>query len=267
MKKKITQNDNQTPVAPDRRSSVGGIFLPAEIAGRNFAPGRGTRTAVNTPADTDTGDDTGDDTGNLNALLSACRAELDATYQAREVALTHGRALTRTCANAIRALHRGEKEAAREALNAAQKEVRRITDALSAYPNLLFAGYVQDAHKELAEAETLLALIDGTALPAPSSLGVEIPAYLNGLAEAASEGRRYALDSLRRGNMDEAQRMLGQMDDILSALTTLDYPDAVTGGLRRTCDALRAVVERTRGDVTIAVMQQRLLTALQGNEA
>jgi translin len=134
---------------------------------------------------------------------------------------------------------------------------------LKPHPDLFFAGYVQDAHKELAEAEALFALIQETPLPRPDDLGIRTAAYLNGLAEAASEGRRFTLDCLRRGDIPRAERMLAAMDEILSALTTLDYPDAVTSGLRRTCDALRAVVERTRGDLTIASLQTQFLRTLR----
>ena len=204
---------------------------------------------------------------NLPDVISAARETLDAKYKAREIALTHGRALTRTCANAIRSLHRSEFDEARTALNAASDEARRVADALTAHPDLYFAGYVQDAHKELAEAECLFALMRSEPLPTPNALHIAPAAYLNGLAEAASEGRRHALDCLRRGDLERAQAMLNAMDDILSALTTIDYPDAVTDGLRRTCDALRAVVERTRGDVTIASLQSRLLIALTEGKA
>jgi translin len=202
---------------------------------------------------------------NLSDIIGGARESLDSTYRAREVALAHGRALTRTCANAIRSLHRGEYAEARQALDGAREEAQRVAEALQSHPDLYFAGYVQDAHKELAEAETFLALIQDTPLPSPASLGIEVAAYLNGLAEAASEGRRFALDSLRRGDLARAEKMLAAMDEILSALTTLDYPDAVTSGLRRTCDALRAVVERTRGDITIAVLQNRLLQSLKAD--
>lgn len=198
----------------------------------------------------------------LAHILNVARATLDEKYRARETALAHGRALTRTCANAIRAMHRGEFADARVALNGARSETARIADALSAHPDLFFAGYVQDAHKELAEAENLFALMRHEPLPTPQSLSIETAAFLNGLAEAASEGRRFALDRLRRGDVSRASAMLEAMDEILSALTTLDYPDAVTGGLRRTCDTLRAVVERTRGDVTMAALQERLLQAI-----
>lgn len=204
---------------------------------------------------------------NLLDLIGAARLALDETYRTRETALAHGRALTRTCANAIRAMHRGEMAEAQQAVDGARAEAARVSEALSGHPDLFFAGYVQDAHKELAEAAVLLALLMETPLPSPDALGIQTAAYLNGLAEAASEGRRHALDCLRRGETERAEAMLGRMDDILSALTTLDYPDAVTGGLRRTCDALRAVVERTRGDVTMAVLQSRFLLSLPSETA
>jgi translin len=199
---------------------------------------------------------------NLDAVIGAAREALEATHGAREVALTHGRALTRTCANAIRAMHRGALSEAREALAAAVEEAREVTTSLSEHPDLLYAGYVQDAHKELAEAACLLALIEESSLPTPEELGIEAAAYLNGLAEAASEGRRFTLDRLRAGELSRAEAMLSAMDEILSQLVTIDYPDAVTSGLRRTCDALRAVVERTRGDVTLTVVQERLRDSL-----
>ncbi len=186
---------------------------------------------------------------------------------ARETALAHGRALTRTCANAIRALHRGEFSQARASLDAARTEAASVAASLDAHPDLRFAGYVQDAHKELAEAEVLFALLQNAPLPNPADLNIEPAAYLNGMAEAASEGRRAALDALRRGDTSEAVRLLEAMDEILSVLTTVDFPDAITSGLRRTCDALRAVVERTRGDLTLAVVQNRLVAELQKQSA
>lgn len=201
---------------------------------------------------------------NLEAVINGAREVLEAKYRAREIALAHGRALTRTCANAIRAMHRGELAEARAAVQAAGEEARQVSESLTEQPDLLHAGYVQDAHKELAEAACLLALIEQSELPTPEELGIEPAAYLNGLAEAASEGRRFTLDRLRAGELQRAEAMLATMDEILSQLVTIDYPDAVTSGLRRTCDALRAVVERTRGDVTMTVVQERLRQVLPG---
>jgi translin len=199
---------------------------------------------------------------NLQQLINDARLRLETTYQIRESALAHGRGLTRTSANAIRAMHRGELDAADTALAAASIEVARMSELMQPHPELLYAGYVQDAHKELAEASCLLALLRGNDLPDWNHLGIAPAAWLNGLAEAASEGRRHALDLLRADRVEDAERILGQMDEILSALATVDFPDAVTDGLRRTCDALRAVVERTRGDITLAVVQLRHRNAI-----
>lgn len=199
---------------------------------------------------------------NLQQLINDARLRLETTYQIRESALAHGRGLTRTCANAIRAMHRGELDVAETALATASLEVSRMSELMQPHPELLYAGYVQDAHKELAEASCLLALLQGNDLPDWNFLGIAPAAWLNGLAEAASEGRRHALDLLRADRVEDAERILGKMDEILSALATVDFPDAVTDGLRRTCDALRAVVERTRGDITLAVVQLRHRNAI-----
>ncbi len=133
---------------------------------------------------------------------------------------------------------------------------------LAPYPAVAFAGFLHDAEKEYAEALLTRALVAGTAIPGPEAVGVGVPAWLNGLAEAASELRRHLLDCLRRDQTTEAEQLLARMEDVYEALVGVDFPDAVTGGLRRTADALRAVLERTRSDVTTTVMQLRLQSAL-----
>jgi translin len=134
------------------------------------------------------------------------------------------------------------------------------------YPDVYFAGYLQDALKELAEASIVLAVVQGENLPEPEALGIEYPAYLNGLGEAIGEMRRAALDCMRRNDITEAERLLGVMDDVLSALVTIDFPDSLTGNLRRTTDMVRGVTERTRGDLTTAVREEKLQAALRAFE-
>ena len=204
---------------------------------------------------------------NIEAIIESIRAQLDSTNQAREAAITTSRSLTRQCANAIRAAHRHEWEAAQTLLADAEASARTLRARLTDHPNLLFAGYTQDALKEYAEARLLYAMIHGDTLPAAAEIAVEPAAYLNGMAEAASELRRYILDGLRGGDVQTGERLLTIMDDVYSLLITVDYPDAVTGGLRRTTDALRGVLERTRGDLTTAVRQEQLMIALQRVEA
>ena len=199
----------------------------------------------------------------LSDVVEAAIAQLDATNSAREAALVTSRILIRQCANAIRAIHRQEWPQAEAALVTADTTAAELRARLELHPAIFHAGYSQDALKEYAEARLTLALVRGTPLPAATDLKVEPAAFLNGLAEAASELRRYLLDSLRRGDARDSERLLDAMDEVYSLLVTVDYPDAVTGGLRRTTDALRAVLERTRGDLTATLRQEQLIAALR----
>jgi translin len=190
---------------------------------------------------------------------------LEVKNRAREMALPNSRATIRNCAQSIRASHRGELDNARELLDEAGVQVAASREALlEAHPDIYWAGYVQDAQKEYSEASVVLAVIGGGEIPGAAALGVEPAAYLNGLGEAAGEMRRYVLDIIRHGDTPEGrcEEILAFMEDIYSLLVTVDLPDAITDGLRRTTDMVRGVLERTRGDVTFALQQRRLTNAL-----
>lgn len=199
----------------------------------------------------------------LESIGERIRASLDARSAARDRALILSREIIRTCANTIRAAHRGELERAREMLRGAHEASRQMREELTDFPDLAAAGYVHDCQKELAEAAAFLALTSGADVPDPDELGVAYPAYLNGLAEAVGELRRYALDGMRIGDLQRAETTLATMDEIYYVLVTMDYPDALTGGLRRTTDAARGIIEKTRGELTTALRQEELREALR----
>lgn len=188
---------------------------------------------------------------------------LDGKNAARDLALQHSRSLIRHCATSIRAAHRDELELAQEHLREAQDIKQSLRDELESYPDLYYAGYSQDAYKEFAEASIVYALFAGEPLPDPDDIGVEYAAYLGGLGEAVGELRRRTLDILRRNQTEEAERLLEVMDEIYGLLVTVDYPDAITGKLRRLTDVVRGIVERTRGDLTTSLQQDELKSALQ----
>lgn len=202
----------------------------------------------------------------LEQIADSIRTDLEAQTAARDSALAHSRQLTRHCSQAIRAIHRDEHDTAAAELKAAGELAETLRAGLKDFPDLYFAGYTQDALKEYAEANLVNALVYNAELPTPQALGVESATYLQGLSEAAGELRRRCLDILRHGHSEEAERLLGQMDDIYAVLVTMDYPDAVTRGLRRLTDICRSLVERTRGDMTISLRQQRLEASLQSLE-
>jgi len=188
-------------------------------------------------------------------------------HGARERARPKSRAAIRFCANSIRATHRQEFQSAQELLAQASALLKEMELGLQDHKDIFYAGFVQDAQKEYAEAATFAALTQGRSLPEVSELSIGWAPYLNGLGEMVGELRRYVLDQLRRGNLDECEVFLQHMDDVYALLTTVDYPDAITLGLRRTTDTARSILEKTRGDLTVAVsqaqLQQRMLALQQ----
>ncbi len=194
----------------------------------------------------------------LTGLEAEVRAELDAKYAVRERTLQASRPIIRLSANAIRALHRGDEDAAVELLTEARDLVRDIESGIDGHWDIYHAGFFYDAVKEYAEAELTAALLQHRALPLPSDLGIHAVPYLKGLGEAVGEQRRRLLDQLRAGALDEAEQTFGDMEQIHDLLTALDYPDGMTSQLRRTTDVARSLIERSRADLTSTIVQERL---------
>jgi len=199
----------------------------------------------------------------LDVISEKIRKNFEAKNAARDAALGASRELIRHCSLSIRATHRAEYGEAAQLLARTREIAAQMKSAVAAYPDLYFTGYVQDGLKEMAEAHLVHALVTGVAIPDPDTLGVDYAAYLNGLGEAAGELRRYALDIMRHENSEKVERVLNAMDDIYSILVTMDFPDALTGGLRRTTDMVRGVLERTRGDLTVAARQEKMEKTLR----
>ncbi|GMV36562.1 MAG: hypothetical protein AMXMBFR61_10700 [Fimbriimonadales bacterium] len=195
-------------------------------------------------------------------VMEELRQTLNLQHQGREAALPLCRQVVQSSSRAIRSIHRKEFDAARAKLDATRQLVREMQAALAPYPELCYSNYRSDAEKEYVEGEAVLAMVLNQPLPNPEDLEVTIPAYLNGMAEAASECRRYVLDLMRAGNLSEADRIMATMEEIYDELITVDFPDSLTGGLRRACDALRTVLERTRSDLALTHIQTELLRAI-----
>jgi translin len=199
----------------------------------------------------------------LQTIVDTICEEFEAKNTVRDETLRRSRQLIRHCANSIRASHRDDFADAQALLATARSAAAEMIADTQQYPDIFYAGYTQDALKELSEAHITYALITGESVPTPGDLNVEPASYLNGLAEAVGELRRYVLDRLRRGDVASGERLLAVMDDIYSLLITVDFPDAITGGLRRNTDMVRGVLERTRGDLTTAVRQEEMKAALR----
>lgn len=198
----------------------------------------------------------------LGPLTEGLRAQLDAKTAAREQGLTSSRNAIRSCGNAIRAMHRYEFDAALLLVEEAQSHLDVARSALAEHPDMLHAGFVHDAEKELAEARVTYALVTGAVMPSPEDVGVSPAAFLKGMAESIGELRRHLLDLLRKGELKRCEELLAAMDDLYFVLVSMDYPDGITFGLRRLTDVARSIIERTRGDFTTSTIQYELRDAL-----
>ena len=203
----------------------------------------------------------------LDRIAEEVRPVLDDRFAARERGITGSRSVIRASANAIRSLHRGETDAASSLIEKAGSTLNEITGGLEEHQDILHAGFITDAAKEYAEARLTAAIFAGDALPTAADIGVDPVPYLHGLGETVGECRRRMLDRLRSGDIDEAERLLAAMDAIVDLLATMDYPDGMTAGLRRTTDVGRSLVERSRADLTSTVVQDRLRADLERHRA
>jgi translin len=202
----------------------------------------------------------------LEDIGDRARAELEALHRAREGAYAASRRVIRAAANAIRAIHRREREEAERLLKEATASLDVVRQAIAQRSELIGAGFVLDAQKEYAEARLVYGLlVDDKPLPGPDELGISVSAWLNGLAETVGELRRRMLDLLRAGAHEGAEAALALMEDILALLVTIDFPDGVTGGLRRSTDIARSITERSRGDLTTALELDRVYRALEAH--
>ena len=201
---------------------------------------------------------------NLDDMAEKIRKVLSEKDEAREKMLPLCRDSIRYSSTAIRAVHRQEFDEAAKLVQSARDVLIEAEKAVREHGELANTGVVRDAQKELAEANITLALVTGKPLPKPKELGVDVAAYLNGLGEAVGEIRRYLLDGMRKGDLTRGEELLSIMDDIYSMLVAMDFPDALTGGLRRTTDMVRGVLEKTRSDLTLAIRQKALETRIAG---
>jgi translin len=197
-------------------------------------------------------------TDNLDSITEQIRISLTAKDAAREKAMPGCREAIRFCSLSIRAIHRQEFEESKKLLKQADDLLKESADSLIGSPEIMNTGFLRDAQKEYAEGSLLLNMVTGQPVATPAELGIDSAAYLNGLGEAVGELRRYLLDSMRRGDLSRGEELLAAMDDIYAVLITIDFPDAITGGLRRTTDMVRGVLEKTRSDLTLVIRQESL---------
>ena len=198
----------------------------------------------------------------LSEILTLIRQRLDRKEELREQVLPLARQLIRESAALIKNAHRKEWDEAQNRRKVLLEAVSELKVKLTEAPDLWFAGFVQDALKEVAEACIVYALLRDEPVPSPEDLGIDDAPYLNGLLEAMGELRRAILDAIRSEDLSTAEKFLAIMDEVYFEAMTFDQADAITQGARRRTDALRAILERTRSDITLAYQYRKLSNLL-----
>ena len=191
-------------------------------------------------------------------VVSEIKNSFDSIYNIREDSLKISRKSIQYASKSIRSVHRQELNEAEEYLIECQKCLSELMILTYDYPMIKYNGFVVDAEKEMVEASLVLTFEKDSILLFPSELNVSAVGYVGGLGDAIGEWRRRSLDLLRQLQIDEASKYLSIMELGLDILCELDYPDGMTGGLRRISDNARSIIERTRSDITNASVQAQL---------
>ena len=116
---------------------------------------------------------------------------------------------------------------------------------------------MENAAQEFVEVQCLYNIMKGEDLPDPDTIQATYSAYLLGLCDVVGELRRGALDFILDGKAAKANEYLQHMDRIYDAIMSFDYPSALVP-IKKKQDMVRALIERTRGDLVVSSCEQRI---------
>jgi len=176
----------------------------------------------------------------------------------REEVLQKTRLIVRKAAETIKAVHREEWDNAEKNIAEMRTALKSVGEQVKQHETLAKRNYVEISEQEFAEAAILYSLLHESQIKTPSDLQIPDLSWLLGLADVAGELRRHCLDAIRNGNMAVAEHMLELMEEIYQNLFSLDYPKGLLGGLREKTDAVRKMLQATRGELAIATHMARL---------
>ena len=188
--------------------------------------------------------------GSSDAVRSAAD-RLAVLEKKRTSAIDSSRIITRKTKNMIHAIHVGEDYAPMEKELVTDKEslFRDVGDE----PSVLCSAVVQDALGEYAEAFIFAAIVKGDEIPSFDSLGISPQSWVMGLTDSIGEVRRMILTYLIDGRIDDARALFERMETVGDDVLGFDVPDAIAP-IRRKQDVARSIIEKTRSDITNAVM-------------
>lgn len=184
----------------------------------------------------------------------------------REEAFRDSREIQRAASGVLRAgLPKGKAALvhAHEQLALASAHSKALERRLVEHPELYESGMLETPLQELAEAYVLLAYAEGESIPTFDEINVTPSAFLLGVADAIGEFRRQLVDSIRHGAIREAERYLDAMEEAFDAVAGISLPDAIVP-IRKKVDGARSLLERSRGEIALAVRMHEHEKAIRG---
>jgi len=186
--------------------------------------------------------------GDIRSLIST---SLDEEEAYREKAYKASRQLIKACRDWISLAVSGKEPDEMELKEKAAEVLSIFAD-----PNIKEYPFIEDSLTEYAEALLLSSSLSGPDLPTPSELGISERAYALGVCDAVGELRRVALNRLIEGDVDGALTSYRRMKELYSTVEGLTYPSGMIQ-LKRKQDSARATLDRTQGEISIALNGKR----------
>ena len=194
---------------------------------------------------------------NLEKIMNKIEKSIDDKDHIREEALRYSRDIIISCRKAIQYIHQNLMKNAERNIQQASNKLKQLYALTEKFPEIFYAGYVENAAQEVVEAQCLFNIMEEKDLPDPDSLQTTHSAYLLGLCDVVGELRRKALDTILQNESSKSYRYLKLMEEIYDAIMTFDYPSSLVP-IKRKQDIVRSIIEKTRGELAVASCERRI---------
>ena len=200
----------------------------------------------------------------LREIGDLIEEELDEKDSVREIAIKSARVIIRMSSQSIIMMHRREDES--EIVRKLKEEVWHLKSLLTnQYPDLLYSGFVQNAFQEYCESQIFRAIIHNKPIPSHKDLGMNPESYLMGMGDVVGELRREVLEALKNEDFKRAEEYLSIMEEIYEMLMRFNYPSGLVP-LKPKQDTARALIEKTRGELTMAIMTDKIAKKMENKK-
>jgi len=187
---------------------------------------------------------------NLDKIAEAIAEKLNEKDDLREETLKNCREIIRNSRKGIKNIHENKIEEAEEYIGEAEKILEETKKKIENHPDILTAGYMENAMQEVAEAEIFMAIMKNKDIPSPEEIGVSYTSYLMGMADVVGELRRRGVYLMKNGSIGEVEEILSIMEEICDRIGEFDYPSGLLP-IKRKQDVIKKVLEKMRGEVAI----------------